>query len=425
MDGYVLLLAIGGMIIFGHIVGKLFDRIKLPEVTGFIIAGILINLFFRFVLKQEDALHEAVDSLQMVITIALSFVSFIIGTKLWKPKVKELSKGIFPVLILQLIFVIGFTSLGFLIFKDLKFALLIGAISAATAPAPIIEITNKYSSRGPLTETLTAIVGFDNIFGLVYFFIIAAIVPQLGTNVFSFTPILHAILGSLIAVGIGIILGIFLTLFDKSAFDKYKGHEKHDSYLIVSVGIIIIAALGSHVLNRYIPEAMQVSPFIATLILGIVFTNLTDRDTYEYETVVIGEFIPPLITAFFVIAGMELDVIQLFSPIGLFAILYVITHAGGKYLGAYLGTRVKGGCSDSLKENLPRAVLTQGGFEIALAMLAATMLGSDEIKLIVLTAVLIFEFFAPMFLTKALHDAHEVSYVPIDPKTNTKINKAA
>ncbi|HHW79875.1 MAG TPA: hypothetical protein GX742_03610 [Acholeplasmataceae bacterium] len=414
MDGYILLLAIGAMIIFGHIMGKLFDKIKLPEVTGFIIAGIIINLLFRFVFKQEDALHEAVDAFQLVITIALSFVSFIIGTKLWKHKVKELSKGIFPVLILQLIFVISFTSLGFLIFKDIKFALLIGAISAATAPAPIIEITNKYSSRGPLTETLTAIVGFDNIIGLIYFFIIAAIVPQIGTQSFEMTPVLHAILGSLIAVGIGLVLGVALALFDKQAFSKYRGHEKHDSYLIVSVGIIILAAIGSHVLTNYLPVSMQVSPFITTLILGMVFTNLTDRDTYEYETVVIGEFIPPLITAFFVIAGMELDVLQLFSPIGLYAVIYVITHVGGKYLGAYLGTRINPKCNEQVKNHLPKAVLTQGGFEIALAMLAAEMLGSQEIKLIVLTAVLMFEFFAPLFLTKALHDANEVSFVPIE-----------
>lgn len=414
MDGYVLLLAIGAMIIFGHIIGKLFDKFKLPEVTGFIIAGIIINLFFRFIIKQEQALHEAIDAFQMVITIALSFVSFIIGTKLWKPKVKELSKGIFPVLILQLIFVIGFTSLGFLIFKDIKFALLIGAISAATAPAPIIEITGKYSSRGPLTETLTAIVGFDNIIGLVYFFIIAAIVPQLGTQSFSFGPIGLAILGSVIAILIGAILGILLALFDKNVFRKYRGHEKHDSYLIVSVGIIILASVGSHVLSIYMPEALQISPFIATLILGVVFTNLTDRDTYEYETVVISEFIPPLITAFFVIAGMELDILQLFSPIGLFAILYVITHAGGKYLGAYLGTKINKDVKPVVRDHLPKAVLTQGGFEIALAMLAATMLGSNEIKLIVLTAVLIFEFFAPLYLTKALHEANEVSFVPLD-----------
>lgn len=419
MDGYVLLLAIGAMIIFGHIVGKLFDKLKLPEVTGFIIAGIVINLFFRFVLNQEQVLHEAIDAFQMVITIALSFVSFIIGTKLWKPKIKELSKGIFPVLILQLIFVIGFTSLGFLIFKDLKFALLIGAISAATAPAPIIEITGKYSSRGPLTETLTAIVGFDNIFGLVYFFIIAAIVPQIGTQAFSFGPIGYAVLGSLLAALIGAFLGMILALFDKKSFHKYKGPEKHDSYLILSVGIILLASLGSHVLNDFMPDAMQISPFIATLIAGVIFTNLTDRDTYEYETVVISEFIPPLITAFFVIAGMELDVLQLFSPIGLFAILYVITHSAGKYLGAYLGTRIKPGTNEVVKDKLPKSVLTQGGFEIALAMLAATMLGSDEIKLIVLSAVLIFEFFAPLFLTKALHEANEVSFISIEkPEEN-------
>lgn len=417
MDGYVILLALGAMIVLGHFMGKLFDKIKLPEVTGFIVTGILIHLLLRFGLNLENELHEAIDAFQIVVTIALSFVSFIIGTKLWKPKVKELSKGIFPVLILQLLFVVVFTSLSFLIVEDIQFALLIGAISAATAPAPIIEITNKYASRGSLTETLTAIVGFDNIIGITYFFIIAAIAPQIGTGVaFSFTPVLQAILGSLIAVGIGALAGVVLALFDKNSFNKYKAHEKHESYLIVSVGIIILAAIGAHVLDRFLPATIIPSPYIATLILGAVFTNLTDRDTYEYETVVIGEFVPPLITAFFVIAGMELDVTQLFSSIGLFAILYVLTHSAGKFLGAYVGTRINKS-SPKLQKHLPYAGLTQGGFEIVLAMVAAQILGKPEIKLIVLTAVLIFEFIAPMLLTKAIHNADEVSFVSIGDAT--------
>ena len=154
MDGYILITSLAVMILLGHAFAKLAEKIKLPEVTGMIIAGIVINLIAR-ALGETHFTHDLVSNLQVVVTIALGFVSYILGTKFFIPKVKKHYKTILPVLGLQFLFVVGFTTLFFYVFKqDLKTALLIGAISAATAPAPIIEITHKHRAKGSLTNTL-------------------------------------------------------------------------------------------------------------------------------------------------------------------------------------------------------------------------------------------------------------------------------
>lgn len=422
INGFWLIFALGFMILFGHVMGKLFNKIKMPEVTGFIVSGILINVVMTFVFKKGDLVHALVGEkespFQVVVVVALSFVSFMIGTQISKYKFKKFSKTFFPVVALQLLFVIGFTTLAFFIIKDIRFALLIGAISAATAPAAIIEITGKYKTKGPLTDVLSSIVALDNIFGIVYFFIVLGFLEQTKTAGFDLLPSFEYLIGAFAAILVGIVSGFILVLFDKVLFTKIKDHdERGHSYLVIMVGMILLTSLGAYLLSESkIFEKYHISPFITTLISGIVFTNFIDQASNEEQSHVMHQFLPPLLTGFFVIAGMELDITKLFSKIGLLAIVYVITHALGKFLGAYIGTRISKDTKPVLKKHLPYAVLTQGGFEIYLAGIAAITLGSDEIKMVVLTSVLIFEFFAPLLLTKALFASNEVKADKIEIK---------
>lgn len=414
MSGYLVLTALAVMIILGHTFGKLAEKIKLPEVTGMIVAGIILNLLFR-AFGQEAAAHQLIDSLQVVVTIALSFVSYILGTKFFLPKIKENWHTILPVVTLQFVFVVVFTTLGFWIFKDLGTGLLIGAISAATAPAPIIEITKKYKSHGSLTNTLFAVVSLDNIIGISYFYLMLFVVTNMapGQSVSILLP-----LGSIfISIAVGAIVGLIIIVIERKILCKFFDEEKFESYLLTAVGTLLLIAAGIPILSNYI--GIELSPYIAALVYGFIYTNAVNKETYMYETEVISKFIPPLITSFFVIAGMELDITKLPTLIGLYAILYVLTHTIGKYLGAYLGTRVSKKTSNKVKTFLPTSVLTQGGFEIALAALASSLLGNSDILLIVLTSVLIIEFFAPLLLTKALLKSgegleHEIHCI-IDP----------
>ncbi|HHT98612.1 MAG TPA: hypothetical protein GXZ79_00825 [Acholeplasma sp.] len=182
----------------------------------------------------------------------------------------------------------------------------------------------------------------------------------------------------------------------------------------MTVAIVLVATLAAPIITNTISSNIMISPFISALMLGAIYTNFINKETYAYETSIINNFTPPLITAFFVIAGAELDVTKL-GDFGLYALLYVVAHAGGKFIGAYFGSRLDKNNPDTVKKFLPTACLTQGGFEIFLAASVGTLwfvTGSADaqatlIKNIVLTSVLIFEFFAPMLLVKSLKGAGE------------------
>ena len=105
----------------------------------------------------------------------------------------------------------------------------------------------------------------------------------------------------------------------------------------MTVAIVLVATLAAPIITNNISSNIMISPFISALMLGAIYTNFINKETYAYETSVINNFTPPLITAFFVIAGAELDVTKL-GDFGLYALLYVVAHAGGKFIGAYFGS---------------------------------------------------------------------------------------
>ncbi|MBE0701418.1 MAG: cation:proton antiporter [Acholeplasmataceae bacterium] len=414
VSGYTALLFLAGMILVGHGFGKLAERFKLPEVTGFIISGILMNLFFINILPNvgiDVHFHDVVVALEPVITIALGFVSFIIGTKFWLPSVKKRLKIIILIVLIQMTLVVGVTTLLMVVFgKPIWFALLIGGISAATAPAPIIEITKKFHAKGPVTNTLFPIVGIDNVIGIALFLFLTVFASSIkGQSTLVMSDFIYPLTKIGVSLLVGTIAGLLLIYLNKHFLSLFFDDEKYETYLVVSVGVIILTTL--------LAEFINVSPFIAAFIAGAVFTNSLNKETYKYETSVINHFIPPLITAFFVIAGAELSFLDLFRYGG-WAILYVIAHAGGKYLGAYIGSRLDKKTELTVKKYLPTSVLTQGGFEIFLAGSVAlyVMMTPEEsiaIKLIVLTSVLIIEFFAPLLLTRSLFCAKEAkAHIP-------------
>lgn len=420
ITGYHIIFSLAVMIIIGHGFGKLAEKIHLPEVTGYIISGILLNLLFTKVLKYEHEFTHVIHTLEVVSVIALGFLSYTLGTKLWWPKLKMRFKTIMTTVLVETVLIVSITTLLFsLIGLDLWVSLLIGGISVATASAPVLEITKKYQAKGPLTDTLISGLGLDNVIGISVFLMIVPFAAAIkGQNTVQFQEILTALLSILISVGVGALAGLALVFIDRKVLCRYYDEEKYESYLIMTVAIVLITTLVAPIVTNELTSNIIISPFIASLILGAVYTNFVTKETFKYELGVINNFTPPLITAFFVIAGAELDVSKL-PEFGLYAIIYVLAHVIGKLLGAYFGSRIDKNTPEAVKKFLPTASLTQGGFEIFLAASVGTLFfvvndpaaveQAQLIKNIVLTSVLIFEFFAPMLLIKSLKKAGEAT----------------
>ncbi|MDD2575561.1 MAG: cation:proton antiporter [Acholeplasmataceae bacterium] len=414
VGAYEILLYLSIMMALGLTLGKVASHFELPDIMGYILAGILLS-GFGFVT------HETVLQLEFVTNISLGFITFSFGTLLYWPNMKAHLKQILVVLAVEVLLIFGLTLALFSIFgQPLWFSLIMAAISIPTATAPIIEITKKHKAKGPLTNLICGIAGWDNLVAVFIFMMILPISIALkndSTLAFSnFVPFLQKF-G--IAILLGILLGLLFGYLHRYVLVKFAKNDRHEPYLVSSLVVIFFGTSASVLLD--------VPYYITLLIAGFIFTNMLDKSSYEYETNTLDKFMPPFLIAFFVIAGAELNITNLVTYGGL-TVLMILANLTGKYVGGWLGALAAPKTSEAQDKYLKTSLFTHGGIEIALASMAVIYLEDPRIKAIVLTVVLVYEFFAPLLLTKSLHNANEFMLVHVsdhkkDPVKNPSLEQ--
>jgi Kef-type K+ transport system membrane component KefB len=396
---YEILLYLSIMMALGLTLGKIASHYELPDIMGYILAGILLSGF-------GIVTHNTVLQLDFVTNISLGFITFSFGTLLYWPNMKVHLKQILVVLAVEVLLIFGLTLALFSIFgQPLWFSLIMAAISIPTATAPIIEITKKHQAKGPLTNLICGIAGWDNLIAVFIFMMILPIAIALkndSTLVFSnFVPFLQKF-G--IAILLGVLLGLLFGYLHRYVLVKFAKNDRHEPYLVSSLVVIFFGTSASVLL--------EVPYYITLLIAGFIFTNMLDKKAYEYETNTLDKFMPPFLIAFFVIAGAELNITNLVTYGGL-TVLMILANLTGKYVGGWLGALAAPKTSEAQDKYLKTSLFTHGGIEIALASMAVVYLEDPRIKAIVLTVVLVYEFFAPLLLTKSLHNANEFMLVHV------------
>ena len=396
---YEILLYLSIMMALGLTLGKIASHFELPDIMGYILAGILLSGF-------GIVTHNTVLQLDFVTNISLGFITFSFGTLLYWPNMKVHLKQILVVLAVEVLLIFGLTLALFSIFgQPLWFSLIMAAISIPTATAPIIEITKKHQAKGPLTNLICGIAGWDNLIAVFIFMMILPIAIALkndSTLVFSnFVPFLQKF-G--IAILLGVLLGLLFGYLHRYVLVKFAKNDRHEPYLVSSLVVIFFGTSASVLL--------EVPYYITLLIAGFIFTNMLDKKAYEYETNTLDKFMPPFLIAFFVIAGAELNITNLVTYGGL-TVLMILANLTGKYVGGWLGALAAPKTSEAQDKYLKTSLFTHGGIEIALASMAVVYLEDPRIKAIVLTVVLVYEFFAPLLLTKSLHNANEFMVVHV------------
>lgn len=396
---YEILLYLSIMMALGLTLGKIASHYELPDIMGYILAGILLSGF-------GIVTHNTVLQLDFVTNISLGFITFSFGTLLYWPNMKVHLKQILVVLAVEVLLIFGLTLALFSIFgQPLWFSLIMAAISIPTATAPIIEITKKHQAKGPLTNLICGIAGWDNLIAVFIFMMILPIAIALkndSTLAFSnFVPFLQKF-G--IAILLGVLLGLLFGYLHKYVLVKFAKNDRHEPYLVSSLVVIFFGTSASLLL--------EVPYYITLLIAGFIFTNMLDKKAYEYETNTLDKFMPPFLIAFFVIAGAELNITNLVTYGGL-TVLMILANLTGKYVGGWLGALAAPKTSEAQDKYLKTSLFTHGGIEIALASMAVVYLEDPRIKAIVLTVVLVYEFFAPLLLTKSLHNANEFMLVHV------------
>ncbi|MFC1529043.1 cation:proton antiporter [Candidatus Latescibacterota bacterium] len=346
------------MLLFaGYFTGKLAEKIKLPSITGYIIAGIVLSQSMLGMIHQEIA-HQ----LTSVTEIALGIIALTIGGEFYHQKLRKIGSTIFIMIFFEVIGAFVFvTTILYFIGLDIRYALILGAISTATAPATTVIIIRELRARGNFIDYLYGIVAFDDALCVIIFSIVFALVTPLlaGVGIHSESSVImgffHALKELLLSCLLGLTGGISLHFLTRK---KYKTNE----ILIISLAIIFLTTSIAIVLN--------LSLLMANMFLGAILVNLSLKNKRIFQ--IIEPITPPVFALFFILAGTELD-INVFSKgiVIVYGIVYIFARFAGKYLGIYFSS-VLTSAPSNIRKFLGLCLFPQAGVAIGLALFVQT-----------------------------------------------------
>lgn len=335
------------------------SKIGLPIVTGYVISGVILGIS---VLKIFHL--EILDRLDIVNDFALGIIGFTIGSELRKSVFKQLGKSIILIALFESVGAFIIVSVSIYIMDPSKIyqALIMGAVSSATAPAATVYVIQQYKAKGPLTSTILAVVGIDDAFALIIF-VFASIVAKnmmMATHMSIVSVIAAPVVEILSAISLGLVSSIvYVLLFRKVRFPDE---------LLLGLSGFLLFTLG-------IAHQFHLSSLLAAMSFGVGVTNmnamLTNRSTKIAET------LSPLFFAyFFIFAGAHLN-IGLFPKIGFMGLIYLLARIIGKVGGASLGAIV-GKAQHTVRKYIGFSLVPQVGVAIALAIVVKKEFGGGD-----------------------------------------------
>jgi len=396
------MLKIAIILAVGIIGGKVARLIKLPNVSGYLVAGLLLGpSFFNFVSPAD------IQSFNLVNEIALAAIAFSIGNEFVLKEIKKIGKSIFIITLLEVVgaVLLVFSVMFFIFRQPFAFSIVIAAMSAATAPAATLLVMKQYNAQGPLTRTILPVVALDDVVGIVIFGIalslakITAYKQQMSIISMIAGPIIE-IAGSVI---LGFVLGVILSWFSK----KTRGRDELQAITLAIIGL----ATGISLLLGF-------SPLLTCIVLGTVLVNVQQNSTRVFDS--INSFATPIYVLFFTIAGASLD-LSILKTVGIMGLSYVLARGIGKIIGAWAGaSMVK--AEPVVRKYLGLGLLPQGGISIGLMVLVRQQLPDYAIAIntIIIYSNLIYEVSGPIFAKIAIKKAGEIQ---IDKKTVKSGNK--
>ena len=409
---------------------RLMKVLKLPNVTGYIVTGIIMGpfvfgvLFNNFTYEgiKESLIFNYVNRLSWVSQVALGFIAFSIGTSFKTSVLKTVGKRVIIITILEAlaasIFVLIALLVAHFIMPDkvpLSLALTLAAIASATAPAATLMVIKQYNAKGPLVNTLLPVVALDDAAALILFAILFQVATNLSTGgEFSiYAMLFKPIIEILISVAIGAALGGLISLINKI-------FKSRNNKLVLCI-FTVFAAVGLYVLFKQpYMGGFELSSLLICMMAGALFTNLAKDSMRTLD--VLDRFTSPIYMMFFVFSGASLDLTIFFNNNGLIvlliALIYLIFRVIGKYLGALSGATITR-CEPQVKKYLGLTLIPQAGVAIGLATTASSLFGASEdpiikqtgalIIAIILTSTLVYELIGPLVSKYALTKAGEIS----------------
>ncbi len=398
---------------------RLFKPLKLPSVTAYLIAGVLIGPYCLGTFKVNGIgfnSFEAVESLSLVSEVALGFIAFSIGSEFKLSDLKKTGRQAFAIGIVQALtatlLVDGALFVTHLIMPEVlsvSQAITLGAIATATAPAATLMVVRQYKANGPLTKLLLPIVALDDAVGLIVFAVSFGIAK---TMVSGTVDLISILLNPIIEIACSLLLG---TLMGWALTHLEKLFNSNTNRLNLTIGIVFLTASISMLEFSIGPVHIHFSSLLTCMMLGTVFCNICPLA--DDLMAAADKWTSPIFALFFVISGAELQLgVFLDIAIVIIGVIYIIVRCIGKYVGAW-GSAVLTKCEPQISKYLGITLFPQAG--VALGMCAtATQLGreADLIRNITLFAVLIYELFGPVLTRMALTAAGEIKPISQEVK---------
>ena len=381
----LIILELAVMLLSAFLLSRLTKRLKLPNVTAYIVAGILIG---PCGLKWID--EAMVESMGFVTDVALSFIAFGVGRYFkWETLKKSGARVLIVTALESLTAAAAISAVMLLVFHlPLSFALLLGAVGAATAPASTLMTIREYKAKGHFVETILQVVALDDAVALLAFSVCATVSQIAGSaGRADAASILLPIACNIAAVALGAGMAFLLKWGERRVTSRYN------RLLMVVILLLTLSGLCA---------AVDISPLLACMALGMVHANISRKGEALFKAV--ERFTPPVLTFFFVVSGMRLNVPAL-KTAGVIGVSYFFVRILGKYAGAAAGALLTDE-DKSVRRYLGLALVPQAGVSIGLAALGERMLPPEMgslLNTIVLSSAVLYEIAGPGLAKLALH----------------------
>ena len=383
---------------------------KLPDVTAYLVAGVLIGPSLIGALGIPGigfASYEELEGLSLLSDVALGFIAFSIGNEFRLSQLRETGKQATVIGILQAVFTTLLVDAALVIFHfiapevlSLPAAITLGAIAAATAPAATLMVVRQYKAKGPVTDLLLPIVALDDAVGLVLFAVSFGIAEALGSgSVDAFSVAVNPLLEILGSLVLGALAGWVLTLLERL-------FHSNRNRVAMTIGFVFLTVALSKLDLPLGKATLGFSPLLVCMMLGSVFCNLCPLSDEIMERA--DKWSSPLMVLFFVLSGAELE-LGVFAKLSsvLIGLVYILSRCLGKYFGARESSRMMH-CEHKVVKYLGITLWPQAGVALGMCVTASQLPDGALIRNIVLFAVLVYELAGPVMTKWALTKAGDI-----------------
>ncbi len=414
----VIIISVAIMLLCGFLMTRVTKKLKLPNVTAYIVTGILIGPFCLDLIPTS-----MIEGTEFLADIALAFIAFSTGEFFKFSKLKNnAGKVIFITLAESLLASVFVFILTFgILHLSLSFSIVLAALASATAPASTMMTIRQTKAKGDFVDTLLQVVAYDDIVALLAYSVAISIAVSSSTGAsLSVGNIIIPILKNIGILALGCVFGLFMKLL-------IQKKRSTDNRLIISIALLF-AFCG-------VCAALNVSPLLGCMSMGTVYINITDDDKLFKQ---LNYFSPPILLLFFVRSGLSFDLNALVNtsgaiggvPLLAVGILYFVVRILGKYIGAFLGCLATKKPKE-VRNYLGLALIPQAGVAIGLAAVGARELGGEAgnaLETVILASSVLYELIGPacaklsLYLSKSYSTKLE-DIAPVSEHTEEGVQK--